>query len=367
MLVSSNAKFNWLVAVFMSQVLLNPTEQTDKGLIGFFEDDCPEGWSVYENGVGRVIVGAGNYSGINENGEMETKEYISGEYSGEMYHTLTEEELPTHNHNNGTFMYLLQSNGNFTFSSSVTSGDYNKTTIGEILEPNLDSVKAIKSVGKNASHNNLQPYYVLNACIKIENESKIETINQQLLDLQNLVLNLTDRLNQVENDLNSDNDNDSNDNNGNEDVTSTDTVYFAITVVLVVSLIGCMLFCCVVFVLQAKRYKIKIEKTDLSQNSGRQSYSVQYSKKNDNSNGVHHVKSKYDDANNENTPNGHDEQRVGGGVEDNGHLSSDSVLLNLQASHSSQPGADDLNVSPPSVNMNKAMMLKSVSGGSAVD
>ena len=87
--------------------------------------------------------------------------------------------------------------------------------------------------------------------------------------------------------------------------------------------------------------------------------------------GAHFINSKY--ANNESILNEYNEQRSEEGVEDNAYVSSGSVQLNLLNKHliRCQPDADNLNVltsgvSPPSVNTNNAIMLKSVSDGSAV-
>ena len=44
---------------------------TTKGLIGYFAEGCPEGWTRYTNLAGRVAVGVGYYNGTAEDGRSE--------------------------------------------------------------------------------------------------------------------------------------------------------------------------------------------------------------------------------------------------------------------------------------------------------
>ena len=93
-------------------------------------------WVAY--GEGRVPVGkagSGTFDTLGATGGAET-------------HTLTLNEIPSHNHNNGSYQYLLLSNGSATIADTdSTSG-----------EPNLASQGAIAAAGGGAAHNNLQPY-----------------------------------------------------------------------------------------------------------------------------------------------------------------------------------------------------------------
>ncbi len=96
-------------------------------------------WVAY--GEGRVPVGkagSGTFDTLGATGGAET-------------HTLTLNEIPSHNHNNGSYQYLLLSNGSATIADTdSTSG-----------EPNLAQQGAIQAAGGGAAHNNLQPYIVV--------------------------------------------------------------------------------------------------------------------------------------------------------------------------------------------------------------
>jgi microcystin-dependent protein len=79
-----------------------------------------------------------------------------GKTGGEKTHTLIANEIPAHNHANGSYSKLLKVDG------SGTSG----LTDNSAGEPNLNSTGTIATVGGNGAHNNLQPYMTLNYIIK---------------------------------------------------------------------------------------------------------------------------------------------------------------------------------------------------------
>ena len=96
-------------------------------------------WVAY--GEGRVPVGkagSGTFNTLGATGGAET-------------HTLTLNEIPSHNHNNGSYQYLLLSNGSATVKDTDSSAG----------EPNLAQQAAIQAQGGGAAHNNLQPYIVV--------------------------------------------------------------------------------------------------------------------------------------------------------------------------------------------------------------
>ncbi len=100
-------------------------------------------WVAY--GEGRVPVGkagSGTFDTLGATGGSETDS-----------HTLTLNEIPSHNHNNGSYQYLLLSNGSATIKDTdSTSG-----------EPNLAQQGAIAAAGGGAAHTHdiLQPYIVV--------------------------------------------------------------------------------------------------------------------------------------------------------------------------------------------------------------
>ena len=100
-------------------------------------------WVAY--GEGRVPVGkagSGTFDTLGATGGAETDA-----------HTLTLSEIPSHNHNNGSYQYLLLSNGSATIADTdSTSG-----------EPNLAQQGAIQAAGGGQAHSHdiLQPYIVV--------------------------------------------------------------------------------------------------------------------------------------------------------------------------------------------------------------
>ena len=100
-------------------------------------------WVAYAEG--RVPVGkasSGTFDTLNATGGAETDS-----------HTLTLSEIPSHNHNNGSYQYLLLSNGSATIADTdSTSG-----------EPNLAQQGAIQAAGGGQAHSHdiLQPYIVV--------------------------------------------------------------------------------------------------------------------------------------------------------------------------------------------------------------
>ena len=100
-------------------------------------------WEAYAEG--RVPVGkasSGTFNTLNATGGAETDA-----------HTLTLSEIPSHNHANGSYQYLLKSDGaNTTQSTDSTSGEVNLVTKG-----------AIQAAGGGTAHTHdiLQPYIVV--------------------------------------------------------------------------------------------------------------------------------------------------------------------------------------------------------------
>jgi hypothetical protein len=100
-------------------------------------------WEAYAQG--RVPVGkasSGTFGTLNATGGSETDS-----------HTLTLSEIPSHNHSNGSYQYLLRSDSNHTLKDSDSTGG----------EPNLAQQGAIAAAGGGGAHTHdiLQPYIVV--------------------------------------------------------------------------------------------------------------------------------------------------------------------------------------------------------------
>ncbi|MEM7495076.1 MAG: hypothetical protein AAF471_02845 [Myxococcota bacterium] len=136
------------------------------GQIGYFEDECPEGWEPYQGLTGRVVVGAGNY--IREDDEKEAKIYRSGATGGEMRHTLTVQEMPQHHHTTGiTGLYNSYGGGQFARGTDWGGGEHK-------IYHNANT----SSAGGDQSHNNMPPYLVLAACRKVTDD--VEPLRREM-------------------------------------------------------------------------------------------------------------------------------------------------------------------------------------------
>lgn len=101
----------------------------------------------------KFIVGAGS-------------SYSVGATGGEASHTLTVEELPSHNHN---LRYYSSSGGQghsaMRVGTSTSASDY--VTPNSVKTTSTDDV--IVNTGGGQAHNNIPPYYALCYIMKISN------------------------------------------------------------------------------------------------------------------------------------------------------------------------------------------------------
>ncbi len=106
-------------------------------------------------GAGRTLIGLdsgdSDFNSVEETGGAKTNTNTSGST------TLTLNQIPSHNHSNGSFQYLLKSDGNATIAQTDHTAN----------EPNLATQGSIQSAGGGQGHthsNNIdivQPYIVV--------------------------------------------------------------------------------------------------------------------------------------------------------------------------------------------------------------
>ena len=77
-----------------------PTLMIPSGAVVAFDlNKCPPGWSRYAVGEGRFIIGAGNNKGKNKDfHQVVLPDRGLGNTGGELKHTLTIDEMPSHDH-----------------------------------------------------------------------------------------------------------------------------------------------------------------------------------------------------------------------------------------------------------------------------
>jgi microcystin-dependent protein len=100
-------------------------------------------WTPF--GAGRVTIGSGSTSDVNGL----TQAYNEGSTGGEYTHKLTQAEMPAHTHN------FTQENTRGSGSNGAEDGSSSFTT------------STTQSTGGNQSHNNVQPYIVVNKWLRV--------------------------------------------------------------------------------------------------------------------------------------------------------------------------------------------------------
>lgn len=126
------------------------------GAVVAFDRECPSnGWELYDRAGGRFVVGAGHHANRDANGEQLTiyqKHRING---GEEKHTLTTEEMPSHNH-------AVYPHAGFVLANSGQQGAGSEDPHATSNVAN--GVTSIAGMGK--AHNNMPPFVTLNYCLK---------------------------------------------------------------------------------------------------------------------------------------------------------------------------------------------------------
>jgi microcystin-dependent protein len=155
--VGSNAPIGWL---FCDGTAYSRAEYSDLYTIISTTYGNGDGSTTFNvpDFVGRVPVGAGT---INDG----TGSYAHGmgDVSGETYHTLTEAEMPSHNHtsNSTGTLGLATSNG---FNTNNGTDLDNGAGELNIVAPTV--ALTINNTGGGQKHNNMQPYVVVRYIIR---------------------------------------------------------------------------------------------------------------------------------------------------------------------------------------------------------
>jgi len=104
-------------------------------------EGCPEGWSPYLEAAGRMIIGTGKGDGLSNRKYRET--------GGEEAHTLSINEMPSHNHQ-------------YNHESDVGGGCGRAGCNSHATYPSFST----SNTGGNRPHNNMPPYIALTYCRK---------------------------------------------------------------------------------------------------------------------------------------------------------------------------------------------------------
>lgn len=133
-------------------------DRMPKGAVVAFNsvNGCPVGWQLFTPALGRMIVGATQDAQVDNDKTSLTQRQLL-DTGGAEKHRLSVAEMPSHNHTNGHYRYLLKSRGFNTYhgKDDKTSG-----------EPNLKCIASIKASGGGQAHNNMPPFIALYYCQK---------------------------------------------------------------------------------------------------------------------------------------------------------------------------------------------------------
>jgi len=114
----------------------------------------PTGWALCNGSNGTPDLSGKFVVGYNS-GDADYN--AIGKAGGEKKHTLTVQEMPSHNHDNGAYNRLLKVDGTNTVAS-VDNGS---------IEPNVTLTASIQAQGGNQPHENRPPYYTLAYIMKL--------------------------------------------------------------------------------------------------------------------------------------------------------------------------------------------------------
>lgn len=120
-----------------------------KAVIAFNMNGCPDGWTLFTQAQGRMIVGAGEGSAL-------TRRTL-GESGGEERHVLAPSELPSHSH--------LMGIGASDSTTMTTGGQRRLVSLYDDVF-NKAPAATSSSIGGGQPHENMPPFHVLVYCEK---------------------------------------------------------------------------------------------------------------------------------------------------------------------------------------------------------
>jgi hypothetical protein len=119
-------------------------------------DPCPgRDWEIFEEGKGRFLLGAGHQRG------SELTQRILGDVGGEEEHTLSESEIPSHDHG---MQFSLGEGGDHQLHWANHPSVGNKVASPS---PGTPPNTPDTSVGEGRPHNNMPPFISLYFCRKL--------------------------------------------------------------------------------------------------------------------------------------------------------------------------------------------------------
>lgn len=122
---------------------------------------CPLGWKLFREAGGRMILGAGAHSNLDENGEQISdyrafSDNPAQATGGTETHTLTPEQMPKHSHRSVQPQgFLVRQDTNSVVGVSTDRPDWG-----------VVSTETTATAGGDAPHNNMPPYIALYFCKK---------------------------------------------------------------------------------------------------------------------------------------------------------------------------------------------------------
>lgn len=114
----------------------------------FMQASCPTGWSDYAAADGRTLIGVGTGGGAS---------YNLANYGGSAFHTLTVDEMPSHNH--GTTFEIGYTNGSEPASMAKNKGK--KKTVYS------------RNTGGGQPHENRSPFIAVKWCLKNNSDGSV--------------------------------------------------------------------------------------------------------------------------------------------------------------------------------------------------